>query len=76
MQKPFSISLYPGTGGADGRRGDHIIVAPAYNITADEVRYLVDTVVKVIEKYFKHSASDQVVGKTGDREWDMHKLRR
>ncbi|KAF7194053.1 Aminotransferase [Pseudocercospora fuligena] len=76
MQKPYHISLYPGTGSADGRRGDHIIVAPAYNITAEEVRYVVDTVVAVINRYFKHHSSDWAGSKVGDREMDLHKPRR
>lgn len=76
MQKPYNISLYPGTGSADGRRGDHIIVAPAYNITAEEVRYVVDTVVAVINRYFKHHSSDWTGSKVGDREMDLHKPRR
>jgi hypothetical protein len=52
MQKPYSISLYPGTGSADGRRGDHILLAPAYTITSDEVRQVVDVVVAVVTRYF------------------------
>lgn len=52
MQRPYNISLYPGTGCADGKSGDHIILAPAYNITADEISQVVDTTVTVIERFF------------------------
>lgn len=58
MQQPYNISLYPGTGSADGRRGDHIIIAPAYTITSDEIRFIVDTVERVIVRFFNnHMAS-------------------
>ncbi|EME48083.1 hypothetical protein DOTSEDRAFT_69875 [Dothistroma septosporum NZE10] len=74
MQHPYNISLYPGTGSADGRRGDHILIAPAYNITADEIRKIVDTVAAVTRQYFLqnhqewlmlHSADAQLPEKPG-----------
>lgn len=52
MQPPFNISLYPGTGTADGVKGDHILIAPAYNVTSDEIRMIVDVVAAVIEGFF------------------------
>lgn len=52
MQPPHSISLYPGTGCADGKNGDHIILAPAYTVTSDEVRQIVDITVAVITQFF------------------------
>lgn len=52
MQEPFNISLYPGNGTVDGVRGDHILIAPAYHITEEEIRYIVDTTAAVIEKFF------------------------
>ena len=53
MQDPFNISLYPGSGTADGRRGDHILIAPAYDVTEDEIRHIVDTTAKVIKQFFR-----------------------
>jgi adenosylmethionine-8-amino-7-oxononanoate aminotransferase len=35
------LMIYPMTGTADGRQGDHVIIAPAYNVTADEVDEIV-----------------------------------
>ncbi len=32
MKDPHNISLYPGTGAVDGTLGDHILIAPAYNV--------------------------------------------
>ncbi|KAK5138539.1 hypothetical protein LTR08_000127 [Meristemomyces frigidus] len=53
MQEPFNISLYPGTGTADGRRGDHIILAPAYTVSEADVHHIVDTTMKVIRTFFR-----------------------
>lgn len=53
MQEPFNISLYPGSGTVDGKRGDHILIAPAYHVTADEIQHIVDTAAAVIEQYFR-----------------------
>ncbi|PIA99595.1 putative aminotransferase [Cercospora beticola] len=66
MQKPFNISLYPGTGSADGRRGDHILLAPAYNVTDDEIRHIVEIVTAIVTKYFKTATlkgSDEAISK-------------
>lgn len=68
MQPPFNISLYPGTGTADGRKGDHVIIAPAYNITADDVRHIVDTTVAVIRQYFLQNHRDWLLSTLGDVE--------
>lgn len=53
MQEPFNISLYPGSGTVDGRRGDHVLLGPAYTVTEDEIRYIVDTTAAVIEEFFR-----------------------
>ena len=53
MQDPYNISLYPGSGTVDGHRGDHILLAPAYNVTEDEIRYIVDTTAAVIFQFFR-----------------------
>jgi hypothetical protein len=55
MQSPFNISIYPGTGTADGVNGDHILLAPAYNVTSKDVHMIVDTTVSVIEAFFNGS---------------------
>ena len=53
MREPFNISLYPGSGTVDGRRGDHILIAPAYNITEEEIRFIVDTTASVVKQFFR-----------------------
>lgn len=52
MQSPFNISLYPGTGTTDGVKGDHILIAPAYNIKADDVHMIVETTASIINAFF------------------------
>ncbi|KAB8437336.1 hypothetical protein FH972_025016 [Carpinus fangiana] len=53
LEEPFSLSLYPGAGSVDGRRGDHIMLAPAYNVTEAEVRHIVDLTAATIKKFFE-----------------------
>ena len=36
------IAVYPGTGTLDGRRGEHVIVAPPYTVTPAQVDTIVD----------------------------------
>ena len=36
------LLIYPGGGTADGRAGDHILLAPPYNVTDDELETIVD----------------------------------
>jgi len=53
MQDPYNVSLYPGTGSADGQRGDHIILAPAYTVTEDDIRLIVSVTARVVKHYFR-----------------------
>jgi adenosylmethionine-8-amino-7-oxononanoate aminotransferase len=46
------VYFYPGTGTVDGVRGDHIIVAPAYNVTDAELNTMVERIVKTIQDVF------------------------
>ena len=36
------LLIYPGGGTVDGRAGDHILLAPPYNVTDDELDMIVD----------------------------------
>lgn len=47
------IMMYPGTGSADGRRGDHIMISPPYNVTEDTLEVIVSSARKVIENVFE-----------------------
>ena len=53
MEDPFNISLYPCTGVADGRRGDIVLLAPAYNVVEEEVELIVERAAKAIEAFFE-----------------------
>lgn len=43
------LLIYPGGGTIDGQIGDHILIAPHYIITNDEVDFLVSTLAKAID---------------------------
>jgi len=55
MQPSFNISIYPGSGTADSVDGDHILLAPAYNITSEEIHLIVEITAAVIETFFRES---------------------
>ncbi len=44
------VLLYPMQGCADGRRGDHVMIAPPAVITADEIRWAVEQVGEAIRE--------------------------
>ncbi|KAL4899306.1 hypothetical protein BDW74DRAFT_189419 [Aspergillus multicolor] len=52
LQKEFSISIIPGAGVADGRNGDSIQIAPAYNVTKEDVELIVERVEAVVNAAF------------------------
>ncbi|KAL2866134.1 adenosylmethionine-8-amino-7-oxononanoate aminotransferase [Aspergillus lucknowensis] len=45
QEKAFElgVAVYPGAGTVDGERGDHVILAPPYNVTDEELGMLVET---------------------------------
>jgi adenosylmethionine-8-amino-7-oxononanoate aminotransferase len=53
MKEPYSIAIYPGTGTADGKSGDHVLLAPPYTCTNEEIDLIWQTAVNVIRDYFK-----------------------
>lgn len=48
MRPSNSISMYGATGTVDGIRGDHILLAPPYNVSREEIDIIVDTAIRVI----------------------------
>lgn len=44
------ISFIPGSGNADGKSGDIILISPAYNITAADVDIIVERTKKVVRE--------------------------
>ncbi|KAL4934575.1 aminotransferase, class III [Aspergillus undulatus] len=54
LKPEFGISLYASSGTVDGIRGDHVILAPAYNITKEEIDTIVETTARVLDEVFAH----------------------
>ncbi|KAJ5737937.1 hypothetical protein N7493_001092 [Penicillium malachiteum] len=54
LKPEHAISLIPGNGGADGINGDHVCLAPAYNITRAEIDLIVDRVTAVVQDALGH----------------------
>jgi hypothetical protein len=48
------VLVYPMGGTADGKNGDHIIFAPPYICTADDIDEIVDLVKQAIDATFQH----------------------
>lgn len=53
LKAPFCITFYPGQGTADGWVGDHIIIAPAYNVTKEDVELITDKLAGVLDAVFE-----------------------
>lgn len=53
----YGISVYPGFGGVDGVQGDHIIIAPPYNVTVADVDRIVELTVQTLETFFDQLSS-------------------
>jgi adenosylmethionine-8-amino-7-oxononanoate aminotransferase len=43
------LLIYPGGGTADGSSGDHILLAPPYNVTDDELEMIVDLLAETVD---------------------------
>lgn len=52
LRAPYYLSVYPGKGTIDGIVGDHILLAPAYVITHEEVKLLVGTLAAAVVSFF------------------------
>jgi adenosylmethionine-8-amino-7-oxononanoate aminotransferase len=52
LTERYGIAVYPGTGTVDGNVGDHIIIAPPFNVTEADIEFVVKTVRKLIGDYF------------------------
>ena len=47
------IMMYPGTGSADGKKGDHIIISPPYNVTHEEIEMMVIEAQRAVNAAFR-----------------------
>ena len=48
QQKIFDlgVAVYPGSGTVDGVKGDHILISPPFNVSADELELIVDALAR------------------------------
>ena len=49
LQQEHAISLIPSTGNVDGKRGDMLLLSPAYNVSRSEVELIVDRALGVVQ---------------------------
>ncbi|PWY89932.1 PLP-dependent transferase [Aspergillus heteromorphus CBS 117.55] len=52
LDPSHGISLYASNGTVDCTKGDHVLLAPPYNVTKEEIDIIVDTAGRVIEAVF------------------------
>ena len=52
LQNP-GIMMYPGTGSADGRKGDHIIISPPYSTTPSGLEMIVAQAYRAVQSAFE-----------------------
>jgi adenosylmethionine-8-amino-7-oxononanoate aminotransferase len=55
MSPKYQMCVYPGTGTNDGIKGDHIIIAPPYNISEKELRFMVKRIAVAVKDFFAQS---------------------
>ena len=44
------LMVYPSPGCADGTRGDHVLLAPPYNVSADEIDLIVEKLAQAVDR--------------------------
>ena len=62
----MGVVVYPGNGTVDGSRGDHVIVAPPYTVTKEDLRVIVDVLKKayrVVEMEVDETGLSNNIGK-------------
>ncbi|KAI1505485.1 aminotransferase, class III [Biscogniauxia marginata] len=58
LSSPHDLALYYGQGCAGHKRGDHIMIMPAYNVSHDVVETIVDKFVAVVNEVFDKLAEE------------------
>ncbi|MAH83312.1 MAG: aspartate aminotransferase family protein [Rhodospirillaceae bacterium TMED8] len=53
----LGLICYPGSGTADGRNGDHVLLAPPFIITPDQLDEMVDMLARAVESSLKQKRS-------------------
>jgi len=57
--KANGLLVYPGSGTADGVQGDHVLLAPPYNVTDDELTEITDRLVQSVADVLGPVARDR-----------------
>lgn len=52
MLAPYHMAVYAGQGTMDGVKGDHILLAPAYNLTRDDMKEIADKLIGMVNQFF------------------------
>ncbi|KAJ5249632.1 hypothetical protein N7489_000042 [Penicillium chrysogenum] len=52
LQPEHSVSLYGCSGTVDGIKGDHLVLAPPYIVSKEEIDIIVDTLEKIMKEVF------------------------
>ncbi|AQZ11682.1 hypothetical protein BZL39_C06100 [Zygosaccharomyces parabailii] len=55
------VAVYPGHGTVDGILGDHILIAPPFNVTKSEIDDIVNAIQLVVTKFKITYSGDQVI---------------
>lgn len=58
ISPPYNMTVYPGSGTVDGVSGDHIILAPSYLVTKEDVDHITNVVSDVIKEVFESVANE------------------
>lgn len=53
ISAPYNMTVYHGAGTVDGTSGDHILLAPAYTVTSEDVKHIVQVLSAVVHQVFK-----------------------
>jgi adenosylmethionine-8-amino-7-oxononanoate aminotransferase len=56
LSPPYNMTAYPGGGTLDGVSGDHIILAPPYIVTKEDVDHITQVISDVINEVFRPPA--------------------
>lgn len=52
LQPEYAVSLYGCPGTVDGIRGDHVVLAPPYIVSKDEIDIIVEVTARVLADVF------------------------
>lgn len=52
LRPEYAISLYGSAGTVDGVRGDHVLLAPPYTVSKEEIDIIVETTAKILTEVF------------------------